>query len=118
MTEVTIYHNPACGTSRRTLALLRARGIAPRVIEYMKTPPDRATLAGLLAAMGRRPSEMLRRKGPLAGALGLDRPGIGEDAILDALVAHPALLERPIVATAKGVRLGRPPEAVLEILPG
>lgn len=116
MIDVTIYHNTACSTSRKTLELLRARGIAPRVVEYLKTPPDRATLTAILAGLGMRPSQLLRRKGGTVAELGLDRPDIGEEAILVAMLAHPVLMERPVVVTAKGARIGRPPDAVLDIL--
>lgn len=116
MTDVTIYHNTACSTSRKTLDLLRARGVSPRVVEYLKTPPDRATLTAMLAGLGMRPSQLLRRKGGLVGELGLDQPGVSEEAILEAMLAHPVLMERPVVVTAKGARVGRPPEAVLDLL--
>ena len=116
MGDVTIYHNPACSTSRRTLALLRARGVEPKVIEYLKTPPDKATLAGLLEALKLAPSQFMRRKSKLVGELGLDQSGVPEFCYLAAMVSHPELMERPIVVTDKGVRLGRPPEQVLEIL--
>ena len=116
MTEITIYHNTACSTSRKTLDLLRAQGVTPRVVEYLKTPPDRATLTAILAGLGMRPSQLLRRKGGKAAELGLDRPVTTEEDILAAMLAHPVLMERPVVVTAKGARIGRPPEAVLELL--
>jgi arsenate reductase len=112
----TIYHNPACSTSRKTLALLREHGIEPVIVEYLKTPPDRATLQAILKALGKTPSQLLRRKGGLVGELGLDRPGVAEDTILAAMLTHPVLIERPVVVTPKGARIGRPPEAVREIL--
>jgi arsenate reductase len=115
--EVTIYHNPRCSTSRNTLALIREAGIEPTVVEYLKTPPSRAALAGLIARMGVPVRAVLRAKEDLAGELALRDPAVGDDALLDAMAAHPILIERPIVASAKGVRLGRPPEAVREVLP-
>jgi arsenate reductase len=113
---VTIYHNPACGTSRRVLEMIRARGIEPVVIEYLKTPPDRDRLQALLGAMGLTPRQLLRTKGTLATELGLDRPDCGDDAVLDAMVTHPALIERPIVVAPKGTRLCRPAERVADLL--
>lgn len=115
---ITIYHNPACGTSRNTLALLRERGEEPRVIEYLKTPPTRAEIAGLIAAMGIKPRQLLRDKGLLYDELGLSDPKLDDDAIIDAMAAHPILINRPIVVTPLGTRLCRPAESVLEILPG
>jgi arsenate reductase len=114
---VTIYHNPSCGTSRKVLGLLRERGTTPVVIEYLKTPPTRAELAGLIARAGLSPRDVLRHRGTPAADLGLDEPGVTDDQVLDAMVAHPILIERPIVATPLGVRLCRPMEKVLEILP-
>jgi arsenate reductase len=115
--DVTIYHNPRCGTSRNTLALLHDAGHAPQVIEYLATPPTRAVLADLAARSGVAAARgLLRRKEALATELGLDDPAIGDDALLDAMVAHPILINRPIVVTDKGVRLCRPPELVHEIL--
>jgi len=114
---VTIYHNPACGTSRNTLAMIRQSGEEPEVIEYLKTPPGRERLVELIAAMGIRPRDLLRRKGTPYDALGLDDPSLSDDALIDAMLAHPILIERPIVATEKGVRLCRPSEAVLDLLP-
>ncbi|KQT88454.1 arsenate reductase (glutaredoxin) [Aurantimonas sp. Leaf443] len=113
---VTIYHNPDCGTSRNTLEMIRQSGEAPDIVEYLKTPPSRAVLVDLLAAMGLRPRDLLRRKGTPYAELGLDDPSLSDDAILDAMLAHPILIERPIVVTAKGVRLCRPSEAVLDLL--
>lgn len=115
--DVTIYHNPRCSTSRNTLALIREAGIEPRIVEYLKTPPSRAELADLIARMGVPVRTVLRAKEELAGELGLRDPAVGDDALLDAMAANPILIERPIVVTGKGVRLGRPPEAVREILP-
>ncbi|MGD9388695.1 MAG: arsenate reductase (glutaredoxin) [Gammaproteobacteria bacterium] len=114
---VTIYHNPRCSKSRQTLALLQAHGVKPRVVEYLKTPPDRATLSALLRKLSLPPSALVRRKEAEFKALGLDAPDTSEDAILDAMASHPKLIERPIVVAGRKARLGRPPEAVLEILP-
>ena len=113
---VTIYHNPACGTSRNTLALIRNTGIKPTVIEYLKTPPDRATLVDLLNRMGMRPRELLREKGTPYGELGLAAPHWTDEALIDQMLVHPILINRPIVVTPWGVRLCRPSESVLEIL--
>lgn len=115
--DVVIYHNPACGTSRNTLALIRNAGIEPHVIEYLKTPPSRTMLKNLAGRMGVSIRDLLRRKGTPYADLGLDDPALSEDDLLDALAAHPVLLERPVVATPWGVRLCRPSEAVLDILP-
>ncbi|MGQ3671355.1 arsenate reductase (glutaredoxin) [Xanthobacter sp. TB0136] len=114
---VTIWHNPACGTSRKTLALLREHGIEPHIVEYLKTPPGRDELARAIVQAGLKVRDVVRRKGELYGKLGLDDPALSDDALLDALVAHPALIERPFVFTARGVRLCRPMERVQEILP-
>ena len=114
--NVTIYHNPSCGTSRNVLAMIRQSGVEPEVIAYLETPPSRETLERLLAAMGKRPRDILRRKGTPYDELGLDDPALSDAALLDAMLAHPILIERPIVVTAKGVRLCRPSETVLEIL--
>src|SRR5262245_30204184 len=111
---VTIYHNPRCGTSRNTLALIREAGIEPEVIEYLKTPLSRAELAALVARMGVPVREVLRAKEDLAGELGLRDPAVGDDALLDAMAAHPILMNRPIVVTDKGARLCRPAETVRE----
>jgi arsenate reductase (glutaredoxin) len=114
---VTIYHNPKCGTSRNTLAIIRDAGIEPEIIEYLKQPPDKARLIGLMKQAGLSPRELIRRKEKLLVELGLERSGVPDAALLDAMVAHPILMNRPIVATAKGVRLCRPAELVEEILP-
>lgn len=111
---VTIWHNPKCGTSRNTLALIRERGIEPTVVEYLKTPPSRAELAALLAEGGLTAKQVLRAR-EVAG-VGIDVTGMSDDALLDAMVAHPILIQRPLVKSPKGVRLARPPETVLEIL--
>jgi arsenate reductase len=115
--DVTIYHNPRCGTSRNTLEMIREAGIEPRIVEYLKTPPGRAELAGLIARMGVPVRAVLRAKEDLAGEIGLRDPAVGDDALLDAMAAHPILIERPIVVSDKGVRLCRPAEAVRELLP-
>ncbi len=115
---VTIYHNPACGTSRNTLAMIRATGTEPMVIEYLQTPPNRAELLDLLRRMGLTLRQAMRRKGTPYDALGLDDPAITEAGLLDAIAQHPILIERPIVVTPRGVRLCRPSERVLELLDG
>jgi arsenate reductase len=115
--DVVIYHNPACGTSRNTLALIRNAGVEPHVIEYLKCPPSRAMVAGLAARTGRRVRGLLREKGTPFAELGLGDPSLSDDRLLDAIAAHPILLNRPIVVSPKGVRLCRPSEAVLDLLP-
>jgi len=115
---VTIYHNPACGTSRNVLALIRNSGEEPRVIEYLKTPPTRAELVDLIRRMGIPVRDLLRRKGTPYDALGLDAPTWTDDQLIDLMLAQPILINRPIVLTPLGVRLCRPSEAVLDILPG
>jgi len=117
MDAVTIYHNPSCGTSRNTLAIIRAAGIEPVVIEYLKTPPDRARLLDLLMRMEKPVRALLRVKGTPYAELGLDDPTLTDDALVDAMMAHPILINRPIVVTTRGVRLCRPSEVVLDILP-
>lgn len=113
---VTIYHNPACGTSRNTLAMIRQSGEEPVVIEYLKTPPDRARLRDLARAMDMPVRALLREKGTPYAELGLADPSLTEDQLLDAMVAHPILINRPIVETPKGTRMCRPSEQVLELL--
>ena len=113
---VTIYHNPRCSKSRATLALLEERGLRIQVIEYLKSPPDRATLAALLRKLDMTASQLVRRKEPEFKALGFDEPGVTEAQLLDAMATHPKLIERPIVVAGRKARIGRPPEAVLEIL--
>jgi arsenate reductase (glutaredoxin) len=113
---ITIFHNPGCGTSRNTLVMIRAAGYEPEVIEYLKTGWTRSQLERLLADMSARPREILREKGTPAQELGLLDPAASDDAILDAMVAHPILVNRPIVVTPKGVRLSRPSERVLDLL--
>lgn len=115
--SVTIYHNPQCGTSRNTLAMIRQSGVEPVVIEYLKDPPSRARLTELITAMGITPRALLREKGTPYAELGLADPTWTDDALIDAMLKHPILINRPIVVTDKGVRLCRPSEAVLEILP-
>ncbi len=116
-TDIVIYHNPACGTSRNTLAMIRASGIEPHVVEYLKTPPARALLVELIARAGLTPRELLREKGTPYAELGLDDVTLSDDALVDAMIAHPVLINRPIVVSPLGVRLCRPSEAVLEMLP-
>jgi len=118
VTEVTIYHNPKCGTSRNVLGLIRDSGIEPRVVEYLKTPPTRAELADLIRRMGVPVRDVLRQKGTPYAELGLDDPALTDEQLLDAMMEHPILINRPIVATPLGVKLCRPPETVLDILPG
>jgi arsenate reductase len=117
MTQVTIYHNPNCGTSRNTLALIRNAGVEPTVIEYLKTPPDRATLESLLERMHMTPRALLREKGTPFTELGLADAALSDAQLLDAMIAHPVLINRPIVVTPWGVMLCRPSEALLDILP-
>ncbi|WHU02180.1 MULTISPECIES: arsenate reductase (glutaredoxin) [unclassified Sphingomonas] len=113
---ITIYHNPDCGTSRNALAMIEAAGYAPQVVEYRTAGWERAQLLGLLAAMGATPRDVLREKGTPAAELGLLDPATSEETLLEAMVAHPILVNRPIVATPKGTRLCRPSEVVLELL--
>ena len=115
--DVVIYHNPACGTSRNTLAMIRNAGVEPHVVEYLKTPPNRALLNQLLARAGLTVREALREKGTPYAELGLGDPALGDEHLLDAVEAHPVLLNRPLVVSPKGVRLCRPSEAVLDLLP-
>ena len=114
--NVTIYHNPMCGTSRKTLDILRENGDEPRVVEYLKTPLSRDEIKRLYDRAGISPREGLRAREPLASELGLTRPDVSDDEILDAMVEHPILIERPLVETDKGVRLCRPQDRVREIL--
>ncbi|MFT8806018.1 MAG: arsenate reductase (glutaredoxin) [Acetobacter aceti] len=114
---VTIYHNPACGTSRNVLALIRNSGEEPRIIEYLKTPPSRAELVDLIARMVVPVRAILREKGTPFHELGLDNPALSDDTLIDAMIAHPILINRPIAATPLGVALYRPSETVLDILP-
>lgn len=118
MTDITIYHNPACGTSRNVLALIRNTGTEPVIVEYLKTPPDRATLERLIADMGVPVREVLRRKGTPYDEMGLDDPKWSDAELIDLIARHPILMNRPIVVTPRATRLCRPSEAVLDILPG
>ncbi|MEW9624372.1 arsenate reductase (glutaredoxin) [Rhodanobacter geophilus] len=115
--QATIYHNPACGTSRNTLALIRHAGIEPTIIEYLAHPPARAQLRALIEDAGLTPKQAIREKGTPFHELGLGRSGVSDEALLDAMVAHPLLINRPFVVTARGTRLCRPSEVVLDILP-
>jgi len=114
---VTIYHNPACGTSRNVLALIRNSGEEPRIIEYLKTPPSRDVLVSLIGRMGISARDLLRRKGTPYDDLKLDDPVLTGDQLIDAMIVHPILINRPIVVTDKAVKLCRPSETVLDILP-
>lgn len=114
--DITIYHNPNCGTSRNTLALIRNTGIEPQVVEYISNPPSRAVLKDLIAQAGLTVRDAIREKGAPYAELGLDNPALSDDALLDAMLAHPILINRPFVVTPNGVRLCRPSELVLEIL--
>jgi arsenate reductase len=114
--DVTIYHNPQCGTSRNALALLREAGVEPRVIEYLKTPPNRADLTALLARIGIPPRGILRRRGTPYDELGLGDTALSDEALIDAILAHPILMERPVVTSAKGAVIGRPVEKIRAIL--
>lgn len=114
---ITIYHNPACGTSRNTLAMIRESGEEPEIVEYLKTPPARERLVALIEAMGVPVREVLRRKGTPYDELGLDDTKWTDDELIDLMLQHPILINRPIVVTPKGVRLCRPSEVILEILP-
>ena len=113
---VTIYHNPACGTSRNVLAMIRERGVEPKIIEYLKTPPSVAKLKSLLAQMGISARDLMRKRGTPYDELGLDDPKWSEAELIDFMVKHPILIERPVVETSKGTRLCRPKEKALEIL--
>jgi arsenate reductase (glutaredoxin) len=113
---VTIYHNPACGTSRNTLSMIEAAGYRPTVVEYLKTGWTRQKLEALFAAMNAKPRDLLRRKGTPAAELGLLEPDVSDYRILEAMVAHPVLVERPIVVTPKGTKLSRPSELVFDLL--
>jgi arsenate reductase (glutaredoxin) len=115
--SVTIYHNPDCGTSRNTLAMIRQSGANPRIIEYLKTPPSRERLKELIATMGISVRDLLRQKGTPYFDLGLDDPKWTDEQLIDQMLAHPILINRPIVVTEKGVKLCRPSETVLPLLP-
>lgn len=114
---ITIYHNPDCGTSRNTLAMIRQSGEEPEIIEYLQRPPPREKLVALISAMAILPRDLLRKKGTPYAELGLDDPILSDDQLIDQMLVHPILINRPIVETAKGARLCRPSEAVLDILP-
>jgi arsenate reductase len=117
MTDATIYHNPRCGTSRNTLAMIRHAGVEPTIVDYLSKPPSRSVLADLIARAGLSPRDVVRTKGSLYGELGLGDPSLSDDALLDAMIAHPILIERPLVVSPLGVKLCRPSEAVLDLLP-
>ncbi len=114
---VTIYHNPDCGTSRNTLALIRNSGAEPEIIEYLRTPPSRDTLLDLMRRAGLTPRALLREKGTPYADLGLGDPSLTDERLIDAMITHPILINRPLVVTPLGVKLCRPSEAVLDILP-
>jgi arsenate reductase (glutaredoxin) len=115
--EIVIYHNPKCATSRKVLAMLRDAGQEPLVVEYLKTPPTRAALLTLLARLGIGPRALLRHNRSLYAALGLDDPALSDEAVIDAILANPILIERPVVVSAKGAVIARPPERIRAILP-
>jgi arsenate reductase len=115
--DVVIYHNPECGTSRNALGLIRNAGVEPHIIEYLKTPPSRAMLASLIERMGVPVRSVLREKGTPYNDLGLADEALSDDALLDAMIEHPVLINRPIVVSPRGVKLCRPSEAVLDLLP-
>ena len=117
MTDVTIFHNPQCGTSRNTLALIRNAGIEPRIVEYLKVPPTREQLVDLIAKAGLTVRQAVRTRGTPYHELGLDDPKLTDEQLLDAMIMHPILINRPFVVTPWGVRLSRPSETVLDILP-
>lgn len=117
MSSITIYHNPRCGTSRNTLAMIRNSGEEPVIVEYLKTPPTRDQLVALIAAAGLGVRGIMRAKEKLFGELGLADPAVSDEALIDAMMAHPILINRPIVVTPLGTRLCRPSEGVLDILP-
>jgi len=118
VTDIVIYHNPDCGTSRNTLAMIRNAGIEPHVVEYLKTPPARALLIQLIERAGMSARDLLREKGAPYADLGLGDTSLSDDALVDAMMAHPILINRPLVVTPLGVRLCRPSEAVLDFMPG
>ena len=115
--DIIIYHNPECGTSRNTLAMIQNAGIEPHVIEYLKTPPNRSRLVSLISRMGITPRALLREKGTPYAELGLGDPSLTDDALIDAMMEHPILINRPLVVSPLGVKLCRPSEAVLDLLP-
>ncbi len=115
--DIVIYHNPECGTSRNALAMIRNAGIEPHVVEYLKTPPSRALLVDLIDRAGMTPRELLREKGTPYAELGLGDTSLSDDALVDAMMAHPILINRPLIVSPLGVKLCRPSEAVLDLLP-
>ena len=117
MTDIVIYHNPACGTSRNVLAMIRNSGVEPHVVEYLKTPPARALLVELIDRAAMKPRDLLREKGTPFAELGLQDASLSDEALIDAMIEHPILINRPLVVTPLGVKLCRPSEAVLDILP-
>lgn len=117
MTDIVIYHNPDCGTSRNTLAMIRGAGIEPHVVEYLKTPPSRELLVQLIARAGLTPRALLREKGTPFAQLGLGDESLADDALIDAMMEHPILINRPLVVAPLGVKLCRPSEMVLDLLP-
>jgi arsenate reductase len=117
MADIIIYHNPDCGTSRNALAMIRNAGIEPHVIEYLKTPPARPLLTQLIERAGIAPRDLLREKGTPFAELGLENPGLSDDQLIDAMMAHPILINRPLIVSPLGVKLCRPSEAVLDLLP-
>ncbi|GLK42867.1 MULTISPECIES: arsenate reductase (glutaredoxin) [Novosphingobium] len=117
MTDIIIYHNPTCGTSRNTLALIRNSGVEPHIVEYLKTPPVRALLVDMIDRAGMTPRDLLREKGTPFADLGLADPALSDTALIDAMMEHPILINRPLVVTPLGVKMCRPSEAVLDILP-
>ncbi len=117
MSDITLYHNPACGTSRTVLAMIRDAGVEPVIIEYLKTPPERATLEQLIADMGIAPRELLRQKEAAFEALGLSDPALSDAQLIDAMVQEPVLMNRPIVVSPRGTRLCRPADTAAELLP-
>lgn len=116
-TDIVIYHNPECGTSRNTLAMIRNAGIEPHVVEYLKTPPSRALLESLIARAGITPRDLLREKGTPFAELGLDDPALSDAQLIDAMMAHPILINRPLVVSPLGVKMCRPSEEVLDLIP-
>jgi arsenate reductase len=117
VTDIVIYHNPECGTSRNALAMIRNAGIEPHVVEYLKTPPSRALLESMIDRAGMAPRALLREKGTPYAELGLDDPALSDARLIDAMMAHPVLINRPLVVSPLGVKLCRPSEAVLDLIP-
>ncbi|MBB5708215.1 arsenate reductase (glutaredoxin) [Sphingopyxis panaciterrulae] len=117
MTDIIIYHNPECGTSRNALAMIRNAGVEPHIVEYLKTPPTRGLLVQLIERAGITPRDLLREKGTPYAKLGLERPELTDDQLIDAMMAHPILINRPLVVSPLGVKLCRPSEVVLDLIP-